>query len=167
MNIIIGKCKRQVKEIYNSSDKHYISEHNNNIAVNDDNIVNYVLVDPTTKQPLAYLSMYRKPDFVTKEEFDVDLDGIRSDAVYIWEIGTMKGHEGHGYASKLLREVLLRFYKKVDVYSCVEIANQASLALHEKNGFQSVETFEEDFFGRGDEEYLILKKVRHSKKKRG
>lgn len=166
MKIIIGKCKRQIKDIYNSSNKHYISEHNNNIAINDADIVSYVLVDPATRYPLAYLSIYLKPDFVTKEEFSVELLDIKSDSVYIWEIGTMKGFEGRGYASKLLREVLKR-YKKVDVYSCVEAANQASIAIHEKQGFESVETFHDDFFGRGEEEYLILRKKKHTKKSRG
>ncbi len=150
-----GKFKEEVKKIYNSSDKFFISEQSNDIAITDENIVNYIYIDDVTKEVIAYLSVYEKSDFIEMEEFNVSLDNIKSDSVYIWEIGTLKGYEGKGIASKLVKGVL-DMYKDRDVYSCVESENIASLKIHEKFGFVPVSTFNDNFFGREKEEYIIL-----------
>ena len=158
--IIEGRLKKEVKSIYNTSDKHFISEQSNNTAVSDNLIKNYVYVDDKSGEALGYIAIYENTDFVQKEEFDVTLSNIKNNSVYIWEIGTKKGHERKGIASMLVEHVL-NVYKKSDIYSCVEQENIASVKIHEKFGFKPVAKFEDNFFGRSEEEYIIFELKRN------
>lgn len=154
-----GDFKEEIKKIYDSSNKKYITSQSNETARNGNNMSKYVYIDDDTQEVLGYVSVYEKADFIQQEEFDVKVNGIKKDSVYIWEVGTMKGHEGKGIASKLLESVV-NIYSKQDIYSCVECENIPSLKIHEKCGFKTVKTFEGHFFGDETEIYLIMKLAR-------
>ena len=158
-----GDFKKEIKRIYNSSSKQYITSQSNDIAIGDPDMRKYVYIDDNTAEVVGYISMYEKSDFIEKEEFDVKINNIRKDSVYIWEVGTMKGHEGKGIASQLIKEIT-ELYPNRDIYSCVECENIPSLRIHEKNGFRQVKSFEGHFFGDETEIYLILKLDRHKKR---
>ena len=158
--IIAGKFSNEIREIYSLSDKVYISPQSNSIAVSDKDIVNYVFFDDNTKEALGYISLYIKPDFIAKEEFNINIDNINPNSIYIWEIGTKKGFEGKKIASRLLEHIIEK-YKDNDIYSCIEIENKASIHLHRKYGFTVVKVFEDNFFGRDKETYMIFKLTRN------
>lgn len=144
----------QVKEIYNSSSKEFISEESNNIAIEDKNMKNYLYYeDNDNTKALGYVTVYEKSDFIQKEEFDVKIENINEDSVYIWEIGTRKGYEGKGIATKLLRFIIEK-YKGHNIYTCLDEKNIPSIRIHEKVGFKKVKEFTGDFF-EGDEHYII------------
>lgn len=154
-----GEFKEEIKKIYDSSNKQYITSQSNEIARNDKDMAKYVYIDDKTKEVVGYISVYEKSDFIQKEEFDVKLRGVKKNSVYIWEVGTMKGYEGRGIASALVKEVT-QIYSKNDIYSCIECENVPSLKIHKKCGFKVVKDFEGHFFGEETEIYLILKLAR-------
>ena len=154
-----GEFNEEIKRIYDSNGKKYITIESNEIARNDKNIAKYVYIEDKTKEVVGYISVYEKSDFIQKEEFDVKLRGVKKNSVYIWEVGTMKGYEGIGIASELVKEVA-QIYSKNDIYSCVECENIPSLKIHKKCGFEVVKDFEGHFFGDEMEIYLILKLAR-------
>ena len=154
-----GEFSEEIKRIYDSSNKQYITSQSNEIARNDKDMAKYVYIDDKTKQAVGYISVYEKSDFIQKEEFDVRLRGIKKNSVYIWEVGTMKGFEGRGIASELVKKVT-EIYAKNDIYSCIECENVASLKIHRKCGFEVVKDFEGHFFGDDPEIYLILQLAR-------
>lgn len=146
----------QAKEIYDSSNKEFITEESNNTAIEDENMKNYLYYeDNDNTKALGYVTIYEKCDFIQKEEFDVQIDNINEDSVYIWEIGTRKGYEGRGIATKLLKYVIAK-YKGQDIYTCLDEKNVPSIKIHEKVGFRKVKEFVGNFF-EGDEHYIISK----------
>lgn len=145
----------QVKQIYETSDRKHISSQSNDIAISDINISNYLLYEDNITFALAYISVYEKSDFIIKEEFDVKIDDISKDSVYIWEVGTRKGYEGRGYASKLIQHVIEE-YSHRDIYSCIDVENYASVKIHERAGFIRVKEFVGNFFS-DEEHYVIMK----------
>ncbi len=155
--IINGKNNLdQVKQIYNSSSKKFISEESNNSAINDEHMVSYLYYEDLRPDiALGYVTIYESNDFIAKEEFDVIIDDIKPDSVYIWEIGTRKGYEGRGIASKLLNFVKEK-YSNRDIYTCLDEENVASIRIHEKVGFKKVKEFVGNFF-EGEEDYFIAK----------
>lgn len=155
--IINGKNNLdQVKQIYNSSSKKFISEESNNSAINDEHMVNYLYYEDLEPNiALGYVTVYESNDFIKKEEFDVTIGDIKPDSVYIWEIGTRKGYEGRGIASKLLNFVKEK-YSGRDIYTCLDEVNAASIRIHEKVGFKKEKEFIGNFF-EGEEHYFIAK----------
>lgn len=146
----------QVKEIYNSSSKEFISEDSNDIALKDKSMKNYLYYEEEDNtKALGYVTIYESCDFIQKEEFDVKVEGINENSVYIWEIGTRKGYEGRGIATKLLKYVIEK-YKGHDIYTCLDEKNVASIRIHEKVGFKKIKEFTGNFF-EGDEHYIIAK----------
>jgi RimJ/RimL family protein N-acetyltransferase len=143
----------QVKEIYNSSDKKYISSSSNDKAIMDKDMVNYLYYEEGKNFSICYVTVYEKSDFITKEEFDVEINDIKENSIYIWEVGTRKGYEGRGIATKLLKYVI-SCYPNRDIYSCIDIENVASKRVHEKLGFKPVNSFIGDFFS--DEEHYVI-----------
>ncbi len=136
----------QVKEIYNSSNKKFISEESNNTAIEDKSMKNYLYYDDENKDvALGYVTVYESSDFIQKEEFDVIIENINPNSVYIWEIGTRKGYEGRGIATKLLKHVIKK-YKGKDIYTCLDLENIPSIKIHEKVGFKKVKEFNGNFF---------------------
>lgn len=149
----------QVKQIYETSDKKHISSQSNDTAISDMNISNYLYYENNIAFALAYIAVYEKSDFIIKEEFDVTIDDIKQDSVYIWEVGTRKGYEGRGYASRLIEHVI-KEYPKRDIYSCIDVENYASVKIHERAGFRPVKEFVGNFFS-DEEHYIIMKYESH------
>lgn len=146
----------QVKDIYNSSGKEFISQESNDLAVQNENMKNYLYYENEGDIcALGYVTVYEACDFIQMEEFDVVIDDIDKDSVYIWEIGTRKGYEGRGIATKLLKYVVEK-YKGRDIYTCLDEKNVPSIRIHEKVGFKKVKEFIGNFF-EGDEHYMIFK----------
>lgn len=155
MRVLKNVNLEEVRKIYNSSTKEFISEQSNNEAVTDENMENYLYYLDDVKEAVGYITIYTKSDFIEQEEFDVDLD-VKQGSVYIWEIGTKKGYEGKGIATSLVKYII-NIYSNVDIYSVVDVENIGSVKIHEKLGFKPVESFVGHFFGEKDEKYLIYK----------
>lgn len=159
MRVLKNVNLEEVRKIYDSSTKEFISEQSNNEAVTDKNMENYLYYIDGIKEAVGYITIYTKSDFIEQEEFKVSLD-VKEGSVYIWEIGTKKGYEGRGIATSLVKYIM-NIYDKVDIYSVVDSKNIGSVKIHEKLGFKPVETFIGHFFGDEDEEYLIYKLSRN------
>lgn len=158
-----GNFQREVREIYNTTDKTFISEQSNEEARTEDGMVMYVYRDDKTSEAIGYLCVYERPDFIEMEEFPVHLKRIKKNSVYIWEVCTKKGHEGRGIASALLSFVLSE-YPNCDVYSCIDDKNAASLKIHERAGFLVLASFKANYFKRGEDNYYVLKLSRQSRR---
>ena len=74
MRVLKNVNLEEVRKIYNSSTKEFISEQSNNEAVTDENMVNYLYYLDDVKEAVGYITIYTKSDFIEQEEFDVDLD---------------------------------------------------------------------------------------------
>lgn len=148
----------QIKQIYNSSSKKYISPESNNTAIQDKGMASYLYYEDGSNLALGYITVYENSDFIQKEEFEVKIDGIKKDSVYIWEIGTRKGYEGKGIATRMLQYVLKQ-YPGRDIYSCIDVENIASLKVHKKEGFVNIENFVGNFFSEQDEHYVIMGRI--------
>lgn len=155
MKILKNVNLSEIRKIYDSSTKEFISNESNIEAVTDADMENYLYYIDGVDEAVGYITVYTKSDFVEQEEFDVKLE-VKDGSVYIWEIGTMKGYEGKGIATSLVKHVM-EIYPDVDIYSVVDEDNIGSVKIHEKLGFKIVETFIGHFFGPKDEKYLIYK----------
>ena len=155
MKVLKNVNLEEVKKIYNSSTKEFISEESNNEAVTDKNMENYLYYLDDGKEAVGYITIYTKSNFIEQEEFDVTLP-VKEGSVYIWEIGTKKGYEGRGIATNLVKYII-NIYNNVDIYSVVDVENIGSVKIHEKLGFKPVESFIGHFFSDKDEKYIIYK----------
>ena len=157
--ILKNKNQEEIRNIYASSKKEFISAQSNDEAVENKDMDNYLCYIDGVKEAVGYITVYTKSDFIEKEEFDVNLK-IREGSVYIWEIGTLNGFEGRGIASSLVNHVLEQ-YTDVDIYSVVDDVNIGSIKIHEKFGFKVVASFIGHFFSDEDEKYLVYKLARN------
>lgn len=158
--ILKNQYIEEIKNIFQESDKNYINQESNDIATSDKKITNYVYYEEAIQKVVGYVSVYEGTDFWKKEGFETEIEELKEDTVYIWEIGTRKGYEKRGIASAMLKYVVEKYHTS-DIYSCVESSNIASRRIHEKMGFKVVSTFEDNFFGREKEIYMLLKVTRH------
>ncbi len=156
--ILKNKNQEEIRNIYASSKKEFISLQSNDEAIQNKDMDNYLFYIDGIKEAVGYITVYTKSDFITKEEFDVNID-VKEGSVYIWEIGTLKGFEGRGIASSLVKHVLEQ-YPDVDIYSVVDDINIGSVKIHEKFGFKVVASFIGHFFSDEDEKYLVYKLTR-------
>ena len=157
--ILKNKNQEEIRNIYASSKKEFISAQSNDEAVENKDMDNYLCYIDGVKEAVGYITVYTKSNLNEKEEFDVNLK-IREGSVYIWEIGTLNGFEGRGIASSLVKHVLEQ-YPDVDIYSVVDDVNIGSIKIHEKFGFKVVASFIGHFFSDEDEKYLVYKLARN------
>ena len=127
MRVLKNVNLEEVRKIYDSSTKEFISEQSNNEAVTDKNMENYLYYIDGIKEAVGYITIYTKSDFIEQEEFKVSLD-VKEGSVYIWEIGTKKGYEGRGIATSLVKYIM-NIYDKVDIYSVVDSKNIGSVKI--------------------------------------
>lgn len=140
----------ELKEIFINNKQNYLSD---KTAI-DSNMLKVVFVEGD--HALGYAVVYEGNDFLEKEKFDVSINNIPDDAVYIWQVATKIGYEGQGIATQIINYITEKF-KNRNIYSCVDVTNVASLKCHKKCGFKELSIFDDEKNGEKDTLYILLK----------
>ncbi len=150
--IIENAYLSDIQRIWKENNEGYITYESNQIAITDEKMLQIVWRENNTT--MAYAIVYLGKDFIEKEKFQVNIEDIPDNSVYIWEIVTDKNYKGRGIANKLMK-YLIEKYKNYNIYSCVASDNIPSLKLHEKNGFKILTQFKEK--NKKSEQYIMIK----------
>ncbi len=127
-------------EIFENNHKNFVFDKN---SITDPIYTKFVCT--LDDEPIGYAVVYPHNDFLTREQFNCNYSP-EDDSIYIWHIVVHSAHCGKG-VGKFINNAILNEYKEHPIYCVVDKNNTPSLLLHNKQGFQIVAEFTQDFHG--------------------
>lgn len=125
-------------EIFDENNKGFVYDRG---SITSDEFLRYVCT--LNGEPVGYVVLYPKNDFVVRDDYDVDVE-IPENSIYIWHIITRKGYEGLGVAKTLINYIR-KEYKNDYLYSIFDEHNHVSKKMHERTGFVPVCKFKKAY----------------------